>query len=158
MGSGTGNQFEFGAKFDVLNKKLLATISYYDLRVTNRLIATPDGIGSYQDGKTMSRGIDAEVIVNPVAGLNIIAGYGYNDNKLQDRSANDGKRLIWTPKHVGNLWASYKFQSGAIEGLGLGIGANFVDKTKLDYISGYGSFLCKHGATIFYDDQGTELA
>ncbi|AQX10355.1 TonB-dependent siderophore receptor [Elizabethkingia ursingii] len=147
-----GNQFEFGAKFDVLNKKLLATISYYDLRVTNRLIATPDGIGSYQDGKTMSRGIDAEVIVNPVAGLNIIAGYGYNDNKLQDRSANDGKRLIWTPKHVGNVWASYKFQSGAVEGLGLGIGANFVDKTKLDYVSGYlvPSYV-NLGATIFYD-------
>ncbi|MDE5470421.1 TonB-dependent receptor [Elizabethkingia meningoseptica] len=147
-----GNQFEAGFKFDVLSKKLLATISYYDLRVNNRLVASPDGVGSYQDGKILSRGIDAEIIVNPVAGLNIIAGYGYNDNKYQDRSPNDGKRLIWTPKHVGNLWASYKFQSGAVEGLGLGIGANFVDKTKLDYVSGYLVLSYVNlGATIFYD-------
>lgn len=147
-----GNQFEGGFKLDLFGKKLLSTITYYNMNVKNRLIAVPGGLGSMQDGKIKNQGFEMDVIVNPFRGWNIVAGYGYNDNKYDDRGVNNGKRIAWTPKHVANLWTSYKVMDGAYEGLGFGAGFNFVDKT---YINITNHFLSPSyttvGATVFYD-------
>lgn len=147
-----GNQFEGGFKLDLFNKKLLSTITYYNMNVNNRLIAVPGGLGSMQDGKIKNKGFEMDVIVNPFKGWNIVAGYGYNDNKYDDRGVNNGKRIAWTPKHVANLWTSYKIMDGSYEGLGFGAGFNFVDKT---YINITNHFLAPAyttvGATVFYD-------
>lgn len=147
-----GNQFEGGFKLDLFGKKLLSTITYYNMNVKNRLIAVPGGLGSMQDGKIKNQGFEMDVIVNPFKGWNIVAGYGYNDNKYDDRGINNGKRIAWTPKHVANLWTSYKVMDGAYEGLGFGAGFNFVDKT---YINITNHFLSPSyttvGATVFYD-------
>lgn len=147
-----GNQFEGGFKLDLFNKKLLSTITYYNMNVNNRLIAVPGGLGSMQDGKIKNQGFEMDVIVNPFKGWNIVAGYGYNDNKYDDRGVNNGKRIAWTPKHVANLWTSYKIMDGSYEGLGFGAGFNFVDKT---YINITNHFLAPAyttvGATVFYD-------
>ena len=147
-----GNQWEGGFKFDVFNKKLLATISYYNLDVKNRLIADPSGLGSRQDGRIKSQGVDAEIIANPLMGLNIIAGYGYNDNIYDDRSNNNGKKMTWSPRHVANLWTSYKISEGHLEGLGFGMGINYVDKTKMNQANSFHvPAYTLVGATAFYD-------
>ncbi|WP_284462155.1 TonB-dependent siderophore receptor [Chryseobacterium sp.] len=149
-----GNQFEAGFKVDLFGKKLLTTVSYYNMRIKNRLIADPSGItGLYiQDGNIKNQGFEIDLVANPVKGWNIVAGYGYNDNKFDDRSKDAGKRSAWTPKHVANFWTSYKIMNGAFEGLGFGAGFNFVDKT---YINIGNHFLAPSytsvGATIFYD-------
>lgn len=147
-----GNQLEGGFKLDLFGKKLLSTMTYYHMNVKNRLIADPGGMGSRQDGNIKNQGFEIDVIANPFKGWNIIAGYGYNDNKNDDRSKDNGKRIAWTPKHVANLWTSYKIMDGAYEGLGFGAGFNFVDKT---YINITNHFLSPAyttvGATVFYD-------
>lgn len=147
-----GNQFEGGFKLDLFGKKLLSTITYYNMNVKNRVIAVPGGLGSMQDGKIKNQGFEMDVIVNPFRGWNIVAGYGFNDNKYDDRGINNGKRIAWTPKHVANLWTSYKIMDGLYEGLGFGAGFNYVDKT---YINITNHFLAPSyttvGATVFYD-------
>ncbi|MDC8100761.1 TonB-dependent siderophore receptor [Chryseobacterium rhizosphaerae] len=147
-----GNQFEAGFKLDLFGKKLLSTITYYNMKVKNRVIADPGGLGSRQDGNIKNQGFEMDVVINPVKGLNIVGGYGYNDNRYDDRGKDAGKRIAWTPKHVANLWTSYKIMDGAYEGLGFGAGFNFVDKT---YINITNHFLAPSytsvGATIFYD-------
>lgn len=147
-----GNQFEAGFKLDLFGKKLLSTITYYNMKVKNRVIADPGGLGSRQDGNIKNQGFEMDVVINPVKGWNIIGGYGYNDNRYDDRGKDAGKRIAWTPKHVANLWTSYKIMDGAYEGLGFGAGFNFVDKT---YINITNHFLAPSytsvGATIFYD-------
>lgn len=147
-----GNQIETGFKVDLFHKKLLTTVSYYNINVKNRLVADPGGIGSIQDGNIKSQGLEIGIIANPFRGWNIVAGYGYNDNKYDDRSKDSGKRIAWTPKHVANLWTSYKIMDGAYEGLGFGAGFNFVDQT---YINITNHFLAPSyttvGATVFYD-------
>ncbi|WP_080778812.1 TonB-dependent siderophore receptor [Chryseobacterium phocaeense] len=149
-----GDQFETGFKLDLFGKKLLTTISYYNMRIKNRLMPDPSGIiGLYiQDGNIKNQGFEVDFVANPVKGLNIVAGYGFNDNKYDDRSVNNGKRSAWSPKHVANLWTSYKVMDGAYEGLGFGAGFNFVDKT---YINITNHFLSPSyttvGATVFYD-------
>ncbi|NIF06272.1 TonB-dependent receptor [Chryseobacterium sp. Tr-659] len=149
-----GNQFEAGFKLDLFGKKLLTTVSYYNMKIKNRLIADPSGIPDLyiQDGNIKNQGFELDLVANPVKGWNIVAGYGYNDNKFDDRSKDAGKRSAWSPKHVANLWTSYKIMDGAYEGLGFGAGFNFVDKT---YINITNHFLAPAyttvGATIFYD-------
>lgn len=146
-----GNQFEAGFKLDLFGKKLLSTISYYNMRVKNRVILDPGGLGNRQDGNIKNQGFEMDIVINPIKGLNIVGGYGYNDNHYEDRK-NAGKRVEWTPKHVANLWTSYKIMGGTYEGLGFGAGFNFVDKT---YINISNHFLAPAyttvGATVFYD-------
>ncbi|MET3037143.1 TonB-dependent receptor [Chryseobacterium sp. NRRL B-14859] len=149
-----GNQFEAGFKLDLLGKKLLTTVSYYNMKIKNRLMPDPSGItGLYiQDGNIKNQGFEIDLVANPLKGWNIVAGYGYNDNKFDDRSKDAGKRSAWSPKHVANFWTSYKIMDGAYEGLGFGAGFNFVDKT---YINITNHFLAPAyttvGATVFYD-------
>ncbi|WP_293312406.1 TonB-dependent receptor [Pedobacter sp. UBA5917] len=117
------NQFEGGAKFDL--DKISATFSYYDIKVTNTLyddVAHPNF--SLQDGTQLSKGFEAELIATPLPGLNIVAGYTYNDSKYTKANASvEGLRpaTAGAPK-MANLWISYRFINGPVQGLGFGFG------------------------------------
>ncbi|MDJ1496580.1 TonB-dependent receptor [Cytophagaceae bacterium DM2B3-1] len=157
-----GNQFEGGVKLDMVRNRLNATISYYNISVTNST-RTGDVNGRtfmYQDGTQRSKGVEVEVIANPVNGLNIIAGYAYNENKYTKSIASlEGKSLVASPKHVGNIWASYHMTKGAVQGLGLGIGANYVSDAWLEATNTFklpGYTLVN--ATLFYDQPRYRLA
>lgn len=123
------NQWEGGVKFDVFDKKLNATLNYYNIDVTNSIRnETRDNKPfTVQDGTQRSRGFEAEVIANPISGLNIFAGYAYNENVYTKASpAVQGKMLTASPNSVANLWASYFITRGKIKGIGFGIGGNYV--------------------------------
>ncbi|SNR47552.1 TonB-dependent receptor [Flavobacterium sp. ov086] len=117
------NQWEGGFKFDL--NKISATLSYYDIQVTNITRDDPDHANfSIQDGTQVSKGFEAELIANPISGLNIVAGYTYNDSKYEKSNASvQGLR----PSTAGspttaNLWASYRVTTGSAQGLGVGFG------------------------------------
>ncbi len=123
------NQWEAGAKLSVLRDKLSATLSYYDISVTNAL--RPEQNFTRQDGTQESKGVEIEIIGNPIPGLNFITGYGYNDNKYTKASTLStnniqGKRALGTPEHVGSIWTSYSLLNGAAKGLGIGAGLMYV--------------------------------
>jgi len=122
-----GTQWETGIKVDILDNKLSGSISYYDIKVTNSNYK--DAVTNYtiQDGTQSSKGVDVELIANPIPGLNIVAGYAYNENKYTRAStALLGKSLAASPKNVANIWASYAVPEGGIKGLGIGVGGNYV--------------------------------
>ncbi|MDY3548151.1 TonB-dependent receptor [Riemerella anatipestifer] len=120
-------QLEAGIKAELLNKRLAATLSYYDIAVNN--IVRPDPvnpINSIQDGKRLSRGLEADIITSPINGWELILGYGYNDSKYVKAAANvEGRRPQGIPRHVANFWTSYRLQQGNLKGFGFGIGGNF---------------------------------
>ncbi|MFH6990843.1 TonB-dependent siderophore receptor [Flavobacterium sp. FlaQc-48] len=117
------NQLEGGFKFDL--NKISATLSYYDIKVTDITRDDPDHANfSIQDGTQVSRGFEAELIANPVSGLNIVAGYTYNDSKYTKSNASvEGLRpsTSGSPR-TANLWASYRIVNGSARGLGIGFG------------------------------------
>lgn len=117
------NQLEGGFKFDL--NKISATLSYYDISVTNITRDDPDHANfSIQDGTQVSRGFEAELIANPISGLNIVAGYTYNDSKYEKSNPNvEGLRptTAGSPQ-TANLWASYRLVTGRAQGLGIGFG------------------------------------
>ena len=119
-------QFEGGVKTEAFDKKLSSTVSYYHITIDNAIRTNADGF-TVQDGRQVSKGFDVEVIANPVAGLNIIVGYAYNDNrviKTSDESV-EGNKAVNSPENVANFWASYTFQN-RLKGIGLGFGGNYV--------------------------------
>ncbi|MRX41345.1 TonB-dependent siderophore receptor [Flavobacterium sp. LC2016-23] len=117
------NQLEGGVKFDF--NKISATLSYYDIQVTNITRDDPDHANfQLQDGTQLSKGLEAELIANPIRGLNIVAGYTYNDSKYTKANATiNGLRptTAGSPR-TANLWASYRLVEGSLSGLGLGFG------------------------------------
>lgn len=129
------NQLEFGVKANLLTDKLNATVSYYDIKVANLVTADPDDLNnSVQGGEAQSKGFEFDLNANPIKGLNIIAGYSYNDSKITKGDANNswletGKRPMWAgPENLVNLWATYKFDYGSLEGFGLGFGGNYASE------------------------------
>ena len=130
------NQFEGGVKTDLFQGKLSFTASYYDISVTNMTrteevnIAGKNYVVTVQNGTQKSKGVEFELIANPIDGLNIIAGYSYNDSKLtKSTAALEGRRPASAgPATLINSWISYAIPSGNLKGLGLGTGINYIGK------------------------------
>ncbi len=149
-------QYEGGVKFELLNGKLNGTLSYYDIQVRNTVRSVTDAdenTYSVQDGTQESKGFEMDVIANPVPGMNIILGYGYNDSKYTNASDNvNGHTPYAVPHNVGNFWLSYRLMNGNCKGLGLGFGGNYASQHYLNdantiTVPGYHKF----DATLFYE-------
>jgi iron complex outermembrane receptor protein len=121
------NQLEFGVKGDVLDHRLMGTVSYYDIRVQDVLRTDPnDANYSIQDGTQLSKGVEVDITANPFPGLNIVAGYAYNDSKYTkaDASVEGLRPALSGPSKTVNFWISYRLPEGDLKGLGLGFGGN----------------------------------
>jgi len=122
-----GNQLEYGVKGDVFDHRLVGTVSYYDIKVANVLRTDPnDANYSIQDGTQLSKGLEVELTANPFKGLNIVAGYAYNDSKYtKSDSTVKGLRPAGSgPDKMVNFWVSYRIPEGKAKGLGAGFGGN----------------------------------
>lgn len=116
-----GWQGEAGIKGSFFHDQLNASLSYYRIRETNRVMKDPDpthvgctyaGSDCYvATGLILSQGIDAEVSGSPITGLQIQASYTYNLNKyLADTYSQVGDIYVSSsPKHQFKLWADYQF-------------------------------------------------
>lgn len=154
-------QWESGIKVELLNKKLAATLSYYDINVTNIVRPAPnDPLVSIQDGVRESKGFEVDIITSPINGWELVMGYGYNDSKYTKAEASiEGKRPFGVPKHVGNFWTSYRLQEGSLKGLGIGIGGNMQSEINFSdgsdiLVDGYKKF----DASLFYEQAKYRIA
>lgn len=152
------NQFEFGTKLNLFSNKLAATLSYYDIQVSDIVLST--GPNTYsQGGEQVSRGIEASIVANPIMGLNIIAGYSYNDSELQRGDATfEGRRPEGAgPQNLANLWASYRFQHGGLKGFGVGFGGNYAGENSIFNRNNLGTFTLDSytliNASLFYETE-----
>lgn len=164
------NQYEGGVKMNMLKGRLNATLSYYDIEVNN--ISMPatfvkEGVTynySVQGGTQRSKGVEFDLNANPVSGLNIVAGYTYNNSKLVEGDKNAiGRRPVSAgPEHFANLWASYTVQSGKLNGFGIGAGGNYAGdnvitndlRTGIFTLPAYTVF----NASVFYNVNAFRLA
>ncbi|SFH23538.1 TonB-dependent receptor [Pedobacter insulae] len=157
------NQYEGGIKTDLFEGKLSFTASYYDISVSNMTRPEEVNVGgtnyvvTVQNGTQQSKGIEFEVIANPVSGLNVIAGYSYNDSKLtKSTAALEGRRPASAgPATLINSWISYTIPTGSLQGLGLGTGVNYIGKHMTGNSAVTGVFTLPSytliTTTLFYD-------
>ena len=153
------DQLEVGTKFNLLNGRITATLSYYDIQVKDRALRIDVDANNYyytQDGTQESKGFEASFVANPVDGFNIVAGYSYNDSELTEGAADFvGLRPESAgPQNLANLWASYQLTSGKLEGLGLGFGGNYASENKIFNRNLGGTFTLPEytivNASVFY--------
>ena len=157
------NQFEGGAKMDLFQGKLSFTASIYDIEVNNMTWREDISVNgknypvTLQGGTQKSKGIELELIANPLQGLNVIAGYAYNDSKLiEGTPALEGRRPAFAgPSVLINSWISYAIPHGYLKGLGLGTGVNYIGKHVTGNSAITGVFTLPSyvmaTATVFYD-------
>ena len=154
------NQWEGGVKFDAFQHRITGTISYYDIKVKNKVRTIPGTNYSVQDNAQRSRGLDIDILANPISGLNIAMGYGYNDIRYSDFKTViggtltnlEGNKVEGAPYHAANIWINYGFTSGSLKGFGFGAGGNgqssaFTNAENTITLDGYTVF----GASTFYD-------
>jgi iron complex outermembrane receptor protein len=158
------NQLEGGVKFDLFKGILSGNVSYYDIKVKDIVRAYElNPQLSIQNGTQRSKGVEVEVIANPIAGLNLIAGYGYNDSRYTNTSANlDGLRPVSAgPEQLVNFWMSYRVNRGILQGLGAGIGGNYATKNYAINTIALGQFILPsykiYNAALFYDQRKYRL-
>ncbi|WP_340156201.1 TonB-dependent receptor [uncultured Winogradskyella sp.] len=152
------NQLEFGIKTNLFNNRLNATISYYDIKVKDRVITDPSSLfNKIQGGEVVSKGFEIEINANPVKGLNLRAGYSNNDSETTESDNTEilnRRPLEAGPEELYNFWANYEFQEGSLEGFGLGFGVNGAsDRFAINYAS-TGEFILPSytiaNAAVFY--------
>jgi iron complex outermembrane receptor protein len=135
------DQYEIGVKKDFWNGILSTNVTVY--QITNSNLAQTaefkaDGITQNTDanikvlnGETKSKGIEIDLTAKPIEGLNIIAGYSYNDSRYTKTigtkgSFIEGDRLTRTPANTANLSFFYTLQSGALKGISFGAIGNYI--------------------------------
>lgn len=123
-----GAGWEAGIKAELLNRKLFATLAYFDITKQNVLSADPfNPPFSVATGEQRSRGFDFDISGQILPGWNMIASYAYIDAEVtEDKTIPVGNRLIGTPQHSASVWTTYQIQKGRLRGLGVGVGVNFV--------------------------------
>ncbi len=137
----TGENIEAGLKGALFGGRLNASLAAFRIVEENRsqsdplnpspCIGSPTGGACFiAEGKVRSQGLDAELTGQVAPGLDLSAGYTFNQTKyLRDRtatglpSANENQPLsTFTPRHLARIWASWR-PSGSAWSAGGGVNA-----------------------------------
>ncbi|CAM4138599.1 TonB-dependent siderophore receptor [Flavobacterium sinopsychrotolerans] len=139
------DQFEVGIKKDFWKGILSTNVTAYQISNNNlaqTVLFAADGVTPNVNtnlkelvGGTKGKGIEIDVTAKPTLGLNIIAGYSFNETKISKSSGTSGSLVVGdilarTPKHTANLSFFYKLPSGTLKGLTFGAIGNYIgDRT-----------------------------
>jgi len=137
----TGGNSEVGLKGALFGGRLNASLAAFRIIEENRsqsdpfnpspCLGSPTGGACFiAEGKVRSQGLDAELTGQVVPGLDVSAGYTWNQTKyLHDRSAsgapsaNENQPLsTFTPRHLARIWASWR-PGGSAWSVGGGVNA-----------------------------------
>ncbi|MEG5176326.1 TonB-dependent receptor domain-containing protein [Microcoleus sp. B3-D7] len=151
----TGKGYEAGIKAELLDRRLAATLAYFDITKQNVAVTDPNNsLFSIASGEQRSRGLELDISGQILPGWNIIGGYAYTNAEVTADPNRDlvGNRLFNAPKHSGSLWTTYQIQRGELQGLGFGVGFNYVGEREGDLDNSFeaDSYFLSNAA-IFYE-------
>ncbi|PKB15672.1 TonB-dependent siderophore receptor [Flavobacterium sp. 5] len=135
------DQYEVGIKKDFWKGLLSTNITVYQIS-NNNLAQTAqylaDGVTQNVTttikelvGATKGKGIEIDITARPITGLNINAGYSFNETKVSESSGTNGSLVVGdvlarTPKNTANLSFFYTLPSGVLKGLSFGAIGNYI--------------------------------
>jgi len=139
------DQYEVGVKKDFFKGLLTTNVTLYQI-TNNNLAQTAqylsDGVTQNVNtnlkelvGATKGKGVEIDITATPLEGLNIMAGYSFNETKVSKSSGTSGSLVVGdvlarTPKNTANLSFFYKLPSGLLKGVTFGAIGNYVgDRT-----------------------------
>lgn len=126
----TSNSIEVGVKGSFLNRRLTFTLADFDIHRKNVIdtFTCPLGTCSEQVGEEESKGVELEFDFTPIHNWQISGGYSYLDATVvkSDVPIQIGARLTNVPKNNAHVWTRYDFDSGILNGAGIGFGTTYV--------------------------------
>jgi len=134
------DQYEVGIKKDFWRGMFTTNITIYQIENSNLAqtaefnsngLPNIDSSIKVLSGSTKSKGIELDITARPAEGLNIIAGYSYNDMRFTKTSELEGSfiegdRLARTPANTANLSFFYTVPTGILKGIAIGSSANYI--------------------------------
>ncbi len=134
------DQYEAGIKNEFLDGLLTANVTLYQIVNSNLAqMAQFNADGTINtntnikvlSGETTSKGIEVDFSAKPIDGLNLMAGYSYNDMRYTKTSGLTGSfiqgdRIVRTPVNTANLSAFYTVPGGLLKGISCGAIANYI--------------------------------
>jgi iron complex outermembrane receptor protein len=151
---------EDGFKGEYFKKRLLATVSVYQIQMNNVLVSANDENNPNlleQRGQETATGFEIEAVGKINKNLQILANYSFNNAII---SKSDDETVIGlvkenAPNHISGTWIKYTFTEGSIKGLGLALGHSQVSKRRTfdQYSSGEWLYLPSYtvfNATLYY--------
>lgn len=129
--------YEVGVKLASKDLGLSGTLAVFEQ--TRRNVSTPDPdpanaiLGySVQSGEQRARGVEADLVWEPIPALSLLANYAYTQAEVtDDNSIPIGDGLPRVPRHSGRLAARYRILDGAAKGLGFGAGVTALSAREL---------------------------
>lgn len=157
------DQYEAGVKTDFFKGLLSTNVTVYQITNSNLAQTALQADGTpYNDtslkvlsGETKSKGIEVDITAKPLDGLNIIAGYSYNDMRYTKTSGKNGSfiegdRVARTPSNTANLSFFYTLQSGFLKGVSVGAIGNYIGNRIGGWNNQYNTDLTKYPDGIWY--------
>ena len=150
------DQCEVGVKKEFWDARLSTNITLYQITNSNlsqMAVINADGTANTNtnvrmlSGETTSKGVEIDITAKPAEGLNIMAGYSYNDMRYTKTTGAtgsfiEGDRLVRTPQNTANFSAFYTLQEGKLKRVSFGTVANYVGER-------LGGWNYTNGQTIF---------
>jgi len=136
----TSRQHEVGIRARLLDKKLTASLAYFDIKQNNFSIPNPANSANpvpspllpplFSD--RLAHGVELEFNYAVNSNLSVVG----NATSMRNRDAN-GIAFRGTAEKSGALWANYTFdKNGPLTGLSVGIGVDYLSKRAGDAASG----------------------
>ncbi|WP_107990918.1 TonB-dependent siderophore receptor [Breoghania corrubedonensis] len=129
----TGRQYEIGVKYQPAGYDSFLMISAFDLTQNNAVTSDTSNSGYYRKiGRVNSRGIEVTGKASFDNGWDLTGSYTFVDAEIRKdlvTKTNVGNTPATIPQHIASIWAHYTFQSGKLEGLGLGAGARYTGES-----------------------------
>ncbi|HEY1195052.1 TonB-dependent siderophore receptor [Flavobacterium sp.] len=139
------DQYEAGVKKDFWGGLLSTNVTVYQITNNNLAQTAPflaDGVTQNANtslkelvGATKGKGVEIDITAYPLEGLNIMAGYSFNETKVSKSSGTNGSLVVGdvlarTPRNTANLSFFYKLPSGFFKGVTFGAIGNYIgDRT-----------------------------
>lgn len=142
----TAQQYEAGIKTELFDKRLTATLAWFDITKQNMAVTDPDpfraAMGATKAvGEVRNQGVELDIAGDVLPGWNVIGNYSYIDSKITKDTAlvngtitsgNQGNRLFNVPRNIASLWSTYEFLGGDLRGLKFGGGLQVRDQREGD--------------------------
>lgn len=129
--------YEAGVKLAFDDIGLSGTFAVFEQ--TRRNVSTPDPdpanalLGySVQSGEQRARGVEADLVWEPIPALSLLANYAYTQAEVaEDNSIPVGDGLPRVPRHSGRFAARYRILDGSAKGLAFGAGITALSAREL---------------------------
>ncbi|MGN8278065.1 TonB-dependent siderophore receptor [Pseudomonas sp. SMN5] len=132
-----GKQWELGLKYQPPGTDDLYTASLFRIDQENLATKLPQENFYRAVGAVRSQGLELEAHLQLSEQLKLLGSYTFTDieysksmistlSTTTDIIENKGNSPTQAPRHMASVWADYKFDSGALDGLRLGGGVRYV--------------------------------